>query len=95
MSWFRDLVHVLSVCGLREFVVGRVADSHGERIAAERRAVHAADHAFRGFLGGENAPIGKPPPTPLATAMMSGETPAHWWAHILPVRLGLIALRRR
>ena len=32
------------------------------------------------------APSGKPPPMPLATAMMSGATPAHSWAKSLPVR---------
>ena len=32
------------------------------------------------------APIGKPPPRPLAAARMSGSIPAHWWANIFPVR---------
>lgn len=32
------------------------------------------------------APMGKPPPRALATAMMSGVMPAHSWAHSLPVR---------
>ncbi len=31
-------------------------------------------------------PAGKPPPIPLATAMMSGVMPAHSWANSLPVR---------
>ena len=53
-----DLVHVLKEGGLREFVVGRVADSHGERIATDGGAVHAFDHAFRCFLGGEKRRMG-------------------------------------
>jgi hypothetical protein len=33
------------------------------------------------------APIGKPPPSALAIAMMSGSAPGnHWWANSLPVR---------
>ncbi len=37
-------------------------------------------------LVARHAPIGKPPPMPLAIAMMSGAIPLHSWAKSLPVR---------
>ena len=54
----------------------RVAHGHGQRIAAEGRTVGAGGHAFAAFSLARHAPIGKPPPMPLAMAMMSGVTPA-------------------
>ena len=63
-----------------------LADRHRQRIATEGRAVRAGRQALRGIFGRETAPTGKPPPMPLAIAMMSGVMPAHSWANSLPVR---------
>ena len=55
----------------------RVADRHGQRIAAVGRAVDAGGHALARLRAvARQAPSGKPPPMPLASVMMSGATPA-------------------
>ena len=48
---------------------------HGQRIAAEGRAVGAGVMPAAASAVARHAPIGKPPPIPLAIAMMSGVTP--------------------
>ena len=54
----------------------RIADRHRERIAAEGRAVRAdASCPWPASAVPRHAPIGKPPPSALATAMMSGVMP--------------------
>ena len=46
-------LHAIEEARLEHHIERRIAGRHGERIAAEGRAVRAGGHALAGFLGGE------------------------------------------
>ena len=67
------LAHMLEEARRQHHVEHGVADRHGERIAAEGRAVRARRSCpWPASAVARQAPTGKPPPSALATAMMSG-----------------------
>ncbi len=55
----------------------RIANGHGERVAAEGGAVKPAVMPIAAASVARHAPIGNPPPIPLAIAMISGAIPLH------------------
>ena len=52
-----------------------IADRHRQRIAAKVDPCVPAVMPLRGFRGRQTGADGKPPPSALASAMMSGVTP--------------------
>ena len=74
-----------------QIVVGQHAQDgqrggRADRVAAERAAVQAGRQQIGGVADAMHAPIGSPPPSPLASVTMSGVMPSCWWAKNAPVR---------